>query len=255
MKVEIDGLKINYLESEDVQSNNPPIIFVHGWGGSIESLRALYSVAIKYKYKAYILDLPGFGSSDAPKGIWGVEEYASLLEKFMQKMGLVNAIYFGHSFGGGLGAYIAGSNPDLISRLILCSAAVQREPRESRSSRLVKKVIPNYDDVKEKLRPARKLYYKIFYPLSDTLKNPELENSYRKIITQNLTDKLSLVRQPTLILWGDQDQYTPVADAYMIHEAISGSVLKVYEGIGHALPLKYPEKVFTEVDNFIRSNK
>ncbi|WKZ31201.1 MAG: alpha/beta hydrolase [Candidatus Dojkabacteria bacterium] len=255
MKIDVDGLKINYLESEGAVGSQVPILFVHGWGGSVESLRGLFSTASKYRYKAYLLDLPGFGNSDAPTTTWGVEEYALFLRKFIVALGLHEVIYFGHSFGGGLGAYISAESPDLIKNLILCAAAIRRSPKESKASSTIKKVVPNYEQYKEKARPLRKLYYKIFYPLSDTLKNPKLEESYRKIITQDLTDRLEKINKPTLILWGDQDRYTPVEEAVMINEKISGSKIKIYQGVGHSLPISQPENIFIEIDNFIRQNR
>lgn len=255
MKRKIEDITINYLESQAGNKELPPILFVHGWGGDIESLRGLYSTAVRYRYRAYIIDLPGFGNSDMPRESWGVDQYANIVSRFISDVIKEPVVYFGHSFGGGLGVYLASGSSHYISKLILCSAAVYRSPVESRSSRLVKKVLPGYDRYKERVKPIRRLYYRLFYPLSDTLKKPELESVYRKIITEDLTSKLGKITQPTLILWGDQDRYTSLKDGELIHDTISGSTMKVYEGIGHSLPINQPEKIFADMDNFMQGKK
>ena len=62
-----------------------PILLVHGWGGSSESLAPLGKLLSK-KYKVILLDLPGFGKSDLPDSSWGVEEYTNVLVNLLESL-------------------------------------------------------------------------------------------------------------------------------------------------------------------------
>ena len=97
----------------------------------------------------------------------------------------------------------------------------------------------------------KRLLYRIFFPNSDSMKYPHLETNFRKIITQDLSHLLAKIKIPTLILWGSVDKDTPVPMAHELHEKIEGSTLKIFEGVTHGLPLKYPELVYKEMAKFI----
>ncbi|MCB9790752.1 alpha/beta hydrolase [Candidatus Nomurabacteria bacterium] len=246
MKFEFAGTTCYYKEI----GSGKPLLLVHGWGGSSQSLLSL-AKRLKDSYKVYMLDLPGFGKSEAPKSAWGVDEYSAFVSEFLEQVIKTPVIYFGHSFGGGIGVYLAANLPSMFDRLILCGAAIIRNPTEARASKIIKKVIPFYSSFKKYFRPARKLYYKIFYPRSDLLKNEHLEGSFRKIINQDLSSYLPKITTPTLILWGSEDSYTPVKQSHIIHEAMSGSKLEILTGASHSLPLEQSEWVYKNLVDFI----
>lgn len=220
--------------------NEQPVVFVHGWGGNIKSLENLAILASE-KYKTTVLDLPGFGQSDCPHPSWGVKEYAEAVISLMKKLKLSNIVYFGHSFGGSLGIYIAGNYPGLIKKLILCDSSFKREVKISPMARFFRKL-----PTKLKL-----LIYKFFFPNSDLSKFPHLETNFRKIIVEDLTGYLSRINVPTLILWGEGDRQTPVDWAHELKNRIKNSKLKIFPNAGHNLPIIKPEIVYQQLIEFI----
>lgn len=235
MFLDVSGKKI-YFERRGA---GPPLLFVHGWGGTSMSLLPLAKMFLSYE--TIVLDLPGFGKSDLPDSSWGVEEYTSLINQFCLKLGIEKITYFGHSFGGSLGIYLASSNSSLIGKLILCNSAFKRTSSHQSSFSLMKRLPMS----------VKKFLYRIFFPNSDSMKYPHLETNFRKIITQDLSHLLAKIKIPTLILWGSVDKDTPVPMAHELHEKIEGSTLKIFEGVTHGLPLKYPELVYKEMAKFI----
>ena len=227
---------VNYL----VQGQGQPVVFVHGWGGNMKSLESLAALA-SARYQTVTLDLPGFGQSDQPDPDWGVKEYTETVISLMKKLKLSNIVYFGHSFGGSLGIYIAANYPGLIKKLILCDSSFKREVKTSPIARFFRKL------------PSKlKLFlYRVFFPNSDLAKFPHLEANFRKIILEDLSGYLSKINIPTLILWGEGDRQTPVDGAYELKNKIKNSKLKIYPNIGHNLPIKNPELVYYELAKFI----
>lgn len=247
MYLTVYGKEVYYEE----KGIGKPILFVHGWGGTTNSLRQLFELASQH-HRAIILDLPGFGHSENPDENWGVEEYSKLLIEFIKNLKLDHPIYFGHSFGGSLGIYIASNYPTIIEKLILCNSAYKRSNKQSRSVRFLKKYIYPYVPFAQKLeKRLRYIIYRIFFPNSDLVKYPHLEPNFRKIMTQDLTPYAPRIHIPTYIMWGEEDTYTPVSFAYELNKVIIHSILKVFPEKRHNLPLRYPELVWENMKQFV----
>jgi pimeloyl-ACP methyl ester carboxylesterase len=247
MFVKIENRKIHYKK----MGAGKPILFVHGWGGTLYSLHAVALLASK-QYCAILIDLPGFGKSDNPPPHWGVEGYAEIINKFCQELKLMKPHYVGHSFGGELGIYLAAHYPALIDKLIISNSSFKRERKISRLARLLKTFPRNKFIILKTLEPhIKKLYYKLFHKESDLIKYPHLETNFRKIITQDLTQETTRITADTLLLWGEDDTMTPVIWGYELKKTIPGSILKVFPKVRHNLPILYPQEVWNEIKTFL----
>lgn len=245
MFLDVSGKKVYYEQ----MGKGPPLLFVHGWGGTSASLLPLANLFTGHE--TYVLDLPGFGKSGLPDPTWGVEEYASLVGQFCTQLGLKDIIYFGHSFGGSLGIYLASTKPEPVKKLILCNSAFSRHPEQGRRiSEIMRFLVLRFGGL-GMTNKIKRLLYRVFFPNSDSMKYPHLETNFRKIITQDLSHLLPSIKIPTLVLWGSTDKDTPVQMAHELHEKIEGSELKIFEGVTHGLPLKYPELVYKEMIKFL----
>lgn len=252
----IRGKKVNYIKEG---SGKHSFVLIHGWGGTLESLRGLHNL-LKKENASVIIDLPGFGQSDNPDTDWGVDEYAELVVDFIKNIGKGGVILFGHSFGGALSVYISVRHPDIVNRLILCAPSFKRNVLQEdglRNSFWFKikdfTKVPLYNNLKPKLTIIRKLFYKIFYPNSEALKHPDLESNFRKIVTQDLTPMISEIKQKTLILWGKKDTYVPLSHAHLLDKSIKNSKLVINDTAGHGLPKFETEWVYNEIEKFIKA--
>jgi pimeloyl-ACP methyl ester carboxylesterase len=83
------------------------------------------------------------------------------------------------------------------------------------------------------------------------MQKPHLEENFKKIVREDLTGAVKAVRQNTLILWGKDDTYVPITDASLLHEYIDHSILSVFPGIGHDLPLRHSEDIVSSIHTFL----
>jgi pimeloyl-ACP methyl ester carboxylesterase len=245
VEILVNNKRINYVKEG---FGDQVVLLVHGWGGSIDSLKELRQMLAK-DYTVYALDLPGFGGSDPPDSDWGIDEYGEILKSFVSSLNLYDLNCIGHSFGGALGIYLAANHKGLIQKLVLLSPAYKRDPKKQL---ILSNKIPFYSRIKRYIRPIRKIVYRVFVPTSQALDFPQLEHNFIKIIEQDQSHLLSEIKQETLILWGDEDQSTPIENAYLLDESLEKSRLKVYENEGHRLPIIHPEKVYTEILRFLK---
>jgi len=100
-----------------------PVIFIHGWLGSwrywMRTMEELSS-----DYRAYALDLWGFGDSDKSQERYSVSDYTNLLSEFMEGMGIVQASLVGHALGATVALRFSILYPDSVYRLATVSLPI-----------------------------------------------------------------------------------------------------------------------------------
>ena len=121
--IKINGLNFHYT----VEGSGSPVILMHGWGCNLTTLASVEKVAVE-NHTVYNVDFPGFGQSEEPSVVWGVEKYTQLIEEFVKIEKIENPILLGHSFGGRVGILYSSRNQ--VKKLILVDAAGVK-PRRS----------------------------------------------------------------------------------------------------------------------------
>lgn len=232
------------------------IICLHGWGGSSQSFYDMAPLLAR-DYRVIMLDLPGFGQTDAPLEAWRVDNYAAFLFEFTRHLALPHFALCGHSFGGRVALRFAAAYPRLASHLILLAAAGikhQKSPEEQAANFLARigKRVFSLAPLKKVSDPARWLFYKMirrgdYYQASTMMKE-----TMKLVIGEDLTPTLSLITTPTLIIWGERDDYVPLADAHLMHWRIKKSRLEIIKGANHYLPKKYPKETAALIRRFLK---
>ena len=249
MYIRIDNRKIHYKKI----GKGTPLLMVHGWGGTLYNLLSLAEKASR-KHTVYILDLPGFGKSDNPPPHWGIEGYAEIIVKFMKQLRLQRPHYFGHSFGGEIGIFIASRAPQAFDRLILSNSSYKRSHGRSWPARLFHmsrlKDVPFFSNL---IPFFRNYYYRLLHKNSDMVKFPHLESNFRKIMLQDLTEQAKKIQNQTLLVWGEEDKDTPVLWAYELKKNIRNSYLHIFPEKNHNLPIRFPNEVWSVIEPFLRA--
>jgi pimeloyl-ACP methyl ester carboxylesterase len=223
------------------QSKKTPILLLHGWGGSIESLNAFQeNLAKELENPTYNLELPGFGTSPLLDGVCGTHEYALFVKGFLKANKIDEVILIGHSFGGKISIDLAVNKTVKIDKLVLINSSGV-EPRNSLKKNL-NKLISNL--IPQKLKDweeLRAMYYKKILRERDYLTAGKLRESLSKIVEEHYQEKLGEILSPTLIVWGENDSYVPLWMGRILEQKIKLSKLVVVPEATHGLPLKQPK--------------
>jgi len=70
-----------------------------------------------------------------------------------------------------------------------------------------------------------------------------------------LKKTIKRIKIPTLILWGEKDKMTNLADGILMNNLIKDSTLITFPGAGHDLPLKFSKKAAAEIINFCQKHQ
>ncbi|MDB5162790.1 MAG: alpha/beta hydrolase family protein [Candidatus Saccharibacteria bacterium] len=234
MKVLVNGQLIEY--KKEGQGN--AVLLLHGWGTSLASFDQLSQHLVVTGHEVFRIDFPGFGASPVPNGNWSVGEYAELTAAFVGKMNIskLTAI-FGHSFGGRV--IIKGVATGLLQpeKVILMGSAGIKPKTTAKmiAYRTVAKTgkavtaLPGLNKMSKSLR--ERLYAAV--GSSDYQQSGAMKQVFLNTIREDLTQYLPAIAAPTLLLWGERDTETPLADGKLMHAKISKSELIVLPNAGH----------------------
>jgi len=244
MDATVNGIKTNY----QVFGEGKPFLILHGWGSNSDRWVSVAEKISQKGFKVIVPDLPGFGKSDSLVIPWNANKYIGWLEEFVLQTKITDFYLLGHSFGGALASKMAVKNVQQIKKLFLVSAACIRKKTTSKKfSEKISKIIrlfyflPFYG-------LFRKAVYKFIIRRSDYMYvEGVMKNTYLNIIAEDLSFHLPFVKVPTVIIWGDKDESTPIEDAYFINEKIKNSKLVIIAGAGHDLNRKQPDILVEKV--------
>jgi pimeloyl-ACP methyl ester carboxylesterase len=226
------------LHIERIRGSGPTIVMLHGWGSSLEALKPLGHLLAPYG-DIHLIDLPGFGQSPFPGAIWSSFDYADRLIAYLDENNIDDAIFLGHSFGGKVSLSLAARYPARVHKLILLAASGMKRKRSFWSRcrmqgiKWLGKTLKGIDSL-----CGTTLFVKQFTPKfgSADYKNAGLMRPVLvKSVNEDLSDLISTIVAPTLMLWGDNDTETPPEIAKRMHQLMHSSKLFIFPGKGHWL--------------------
>jgi pimeloyl-ACP methyl ester carboxylesterase len=253
MNVVVDSMAVYYRQI----GQGPPVLLLHGWGSEGAVFESL-AKTLADDYQIIIPDLPGFGrSGPPPTGGWTVGQYTEFIQHFMKKLALgpVHAIV-GHSLGGRIAICLVGTKKIEAEKLILISAHGIENPTNLRLRTY--KVIAKTGKVLTAVLPGawrRTLRGKLYSQAGaeDYLySSPKMKATFRKIISEDLRPLAKRIDRPTLLIYGDQDEVTPVTFGRTYQTLISGSRLETIAGAGHFVFLDAPGQTEHLIKGFLR---
>ena len=249
--IKLSGLDFHYT----MQGEGAPIILMHGWGCNLTTLLSVENVALE-SHKVYNVDFPGFGESQEPSSVWGVEEYTRLIEELVKLEKIENPTLLGHSFGGRVGILYASRN--IVNKLILVDAAGVKPRRSLKyyfkvyTYKLGKKLMPliyGKERAQQRIDAMRAKRGSSDYNNA----SPMMRAILSKVVNEDLKDKMPLIKAPTLLIWGENDTATPLRDANIMERLIPNAGLVSFPGCGHYSFLDNPFQFAAVLRSFLNS--
>jgi len=226
-----------------------PLVLIHGSLGSLHMWEG-WVAELKDRYRLISVDLPGHGLTGGwPRGDYSIEAYSDFIEVLADALHLDRFAIAGHSMGGAVAWNFAASRPDRVSHLILVdSAGYPREGEPPLPIRLARTRV--LGDIGIYFKPDRVVRRSLEEIYADpAMITPERLKRFAELQRfpgnraatlqrsrhQDPLDPTPLKRLdvPTLILWGAQDKWVPIADAFRFQGDIKGATLAIFEKPGH----------------------
>ena len=244
-----DDLELAY----SVEGEGDAVVLLHGWGCD-KSIWKSSIEALQQHFRVVAVDFAGFGASQEPNAVWGVEEYTRSIEALLKELGISCPTLVGHSFGGRVSILYASRNE--VKRVVLTDAAGVK-PRRSfgyyrkvYTYKLLKRTLPLLigDKKAQMLLDQRRAKS----GSSDYNRaTPMMRAILSKCVNEDLCRVMPRIKAPVMLFWGDKDTATPISDAHTMARLIPDAGLVVAEGAGHFAFLERPELWRASLMNFL----
>ena len=188
----------------EVLGRGRPVIFLHGWVGSWRYwITAMQSTSTSYR--AYALDLWGFGETTHNVLNYSLEQQANLLDRFLNEMGIGKIALVGHGLGALVGMTFATRFPQSVDRMMAISCpldyqAVNARLRTATTAELTDWLSSRTPEANTALADASKADAKA---IADSLAGLQANNVFSNFRTLNI---------PCLLVYGDKDPAIVIQD-------------------------------------------
>ena len=266
--IDIDGVTVHYI-MEGRMDDSLPIVFIHGTSASLHTWDTLSSL-LKTNKKIIRLDLPAFGLTGPNRlNQYSFNFYNQFLDEFLLKLNVTKCIVAGNSLGGSIAWNYAIASPNKVKQLILLDASGYPKKDEKGSLGFKLAGIPVLNQALKHISPIsliRKSLEDAFY--NKSLVTEQMVHQYHDMLLREGNraavlelfqhpmkadaTKIKMITQPTLIIWGKEDQLISYKNAALFKQDIRNSQMLVLDKVGHIPMEEAPNQVAAAILEFIK---
>ena len=260
-RVTVNGVGI----AVDVVGEGPAVLFVHGypldrsmWRHQLDHLPGFTRVAP---------DLRGMGDSDAPDLGYSMTTYADDLAALLDTLGIDEFVLCGLSMGGYVAFELLRQHRRRVRKLILVDTRAEADSSEGRKGRDAQAAAAREHGTQA---IAEAMLPKLFAsPDPAVVGAPwqQVEGMILKAPVPGIVGALTAMRDrpdstgllpllagiPTLVIVGEEDRLTPLANSRTMAELIPGAQLAVIPGAGHLAPVESPAETTRAIAEFLKT--
>ena len=262
----IDNMMIHYRD----EGEGDVLLLLHGAFSSLHTFND-WNKQLKKHYRVVRLDLMGFGlTGPNDANDYSIENHVRVLKTFLNILKIEKCHIVGNSLGGWLAWEFSYRYPKKVDKLVLIDSAgfleEENDPLPYKFART-----PVFGKIiKYVVRPQileqflRQVYFdqsKVteqlitrYYELFTREGNPDAFLNFVNNPMPDNTATLKHITNETLILWGREDMWIPVHNAYRFHSLLINSKLKIYPKVGHLPMEEIPEESLLDVMNFLENS-
>jgi 3-oxoadipate enol-lactonase len=261
MKVDANGVRINVALSGN--TSGPVVLLSHSLATSLD-LWSPQLAALEPQFRILRYDTRGHGASDAPQGAYTLAQLAEDAVAIMDVLDIEAAHWVGISMGGMIGQAVALNHAARLRSLVLCdtAAVVPPEAQTLWQQRIEKAcgegMAALADETLERwftppyLAKAPPGVRRIRDMILST-PAPGFIGCSEAIRRLDFLDRLGDIRLPTLIMVGEQDPGTPVANSEAIHSRIKESHLEIIPSAAHLCNVEQTEAFNQKLLGFLQT--
>ncbi len=266
--IDIDGVPVHYI-IEGNASDTLPIVLIHGTSASLHTWDTLSSL-LKNTKKIIRFDLPAFGLTGPNRlNEYTFNYYNNFIDSLLFKLNITKCIIAGNSLGGSIAWNFALASPNIVEKLILIDASGYPKKDEKGSLGFKLAAIPVLNQILKHVSPkslVRKSLEDAFY--NKTLVSETMVEQYHDMLLREGNRRAILelfqhpmkpdatriknITQPTLIIWGKEDQLISYRNASLFKQDIRNSRMIILDKVGHIPMEETPVEVAKAILNFIK---
>lgn len=251
LRVSVGTLELNC----DVRGAGKPIVFLHGNAETHHTWRPQLEYFAR-DYRVVAPDLRGHGDSDKPVGAYPMSAFVADLVGLLDALAIDQAVIAGHSMGSRVAMSVVLEHPQRVAAMVLSGAAAtpfgKANERIERVRTLgLERELREFIEFESSPDSPEELKRQLLAHALNTPERVRIELC-KTVSTFDVSNRLSEIDKPTLIMVGELDRGAPISAARQLQEGIRKSRLVVIPGIAHFPMLERPERINQEIEAFLR---
>jgi len=242
--------KFKFIE----EGQGEPLVLLHGLFGALSNFKDLVEY-FRQHYKVVVPLLPLFELDILHTTVGGL---AKFVHKFIEARGFQNIHLLGNSLGGHVSLIYLLKHAERVKSLTLTGSSGLFEngmgdtyPRRGDYEYIKKKTELTFYDPKT---ATKQLVDEVFDITKNRIKVIKIIALAKSAIRNNLGDELNNIKQPTLLIWGNNDTITPPFVAKEFNRLIPNSELYFVDKCGHAPMMEQPEEFNLILHKFLKKS-
>jgi pimeloyl-ACP methyl ester carboxylesterase len=246
-----------------------PVLLLHGWLGSWALWRRTIEI-LGQEFRTYALDFWGFGESSETGANFSVNNFVTLVDQFMDRLGIVKAPLVGHSMGGSVSLNTAILFPEKVVKVIVIGSPIVgtslRQPLKLAAYdgwvRLSKEMPSLFQVFLRVLRPSLRLYAHLLAKdgksLGDMmdadlagLSGVPFFESISTLSRLDLRPNVNEIKLPVLGIYGAHDNIVHPGQAQVLKQYLPHSQVEMFNDSGHFPMMDEPTRFYDSVRNFL----
>lgn len=230
--------KFKFIE----EGEGEPLILLHGLFGALSNFEGIIEF-FRHQKKVIVPLLPLFDLDLLHTTVGGLEKY---VHKFIEHRGYTNIHLLGNSLGGHVALLHVLKHPERIRSIILTGSSGLFEngmgdtyPKRGDYEYIKKKTELTFYDPRT---ATKELVDEVYGIVNERLKTIKIISLAKSAIRNNLGDELNQIKQPTLLIWGNNDAITPPFVGHEFQKLIPNSELYFIDKCGHAPMMEVPDE-------------
>ncbi len=243
--------KFKYIE----EGNGQPLLLLHGLFGALSNFADLIE-HFRTTHKVIVPMLPLFDLDIFHTSVGGLQKH---VQKFIETMDYNHIHLLGNSLGGHVGLVHVLKNPERIKTLTLTgsSGLFENGMGDSYPKRGDKEYIRKKTEVTfyDPAMATEELVNEVFEITNNRLKVIKIIALAKSAIRNNLGEELNQIKQPTLLVWGNNDTITPPFVGEEFNKLIPNSELHFIDKCGHAPMMEVPAEFNNVLSAFLSKHQ
>ena len=240
--------KFKFIE----EGEGEPLVLLHGLFGALSNFKDLIEY-FRHHYKVVVPMLPLFDLDILHTTVGGL---AKFVHKFLEARDYRNIHLLGNSLGGHVALVYLLKHPERTKSLILTGSSGLFEsgmgdtyPKRGDYEYIKKKTEVTFYDPR---MATKELVDEVFSITNNRIRVIKIIALAKSAIRNNLGDELNNIKQPTLLIWGNNDTVTPPFVAREFQRLIPNSELHFIDKCGHAPMMEVPEEFNIILHKFLK---
>lgn len=229
----------------------PPLIILHGWGSSGRVMMPLAEQLGGIR-TCYVLDLPGFGDTAEPTTAWSIDDYTDMTETFIRANFTDPVDLLVHSFGGRITLKLCArqAGKELIDKVLITGGAGMKPNRsflfyvKKYTAKILKApfmILPHGTKEKALAKLRSTKLWKALGSGDYSKLSGVMRETFVRSVTEYLEPCLPNIPHEVLLLWGENDEATPLYQGRRMEKGIKNAALVRIENAGHYAFLDRPK--------------